>query len=88
MIIYIRFMLKSPNNPWNPRIPNLLPYDVVELMKEEYYEIIIVVIELFWIMLLSLCNVVILDLLMEYDLWSLKGKVWELCMIMRVMYML
>jgi len=41
-----------------------------------------------WIMLLSMSNVVILDVLTNNDIWSLKGKLWEFCMIMIVMYML
>lgn len=41
-----------------------------------------------WIMLSFMSNVLILDVLTEYDLWSLKGKVWELCMTMRLMNML
>lgn len=38
--------------------------------------------------MLSISNAVILDVSMECDLWPLKGKVSELCMIMRVIYMI
>lgn len=39
-------------------------------------------------MLSLLSNVVILVMLMEYDIWSLKGKLCNLCVILRFMYML
>ena len=47
LMIFYGFMLKSPNNPWNPHILKLWPCDVGRLMKEEYYEIMLEIIELF-----------------------------------------
>lgn len=39
-------------------------------------------------MLSFMSNVVTLDLFIEYELWSLKGKLCELYMITRFMYII
>lgn len=45
-MIYHGLYVEIHKNRWNSHIPNLWPSDVGELMKEEYYEIKLVVIEL------------------------------------------